>query len=96
MSTDITTPQPSVVDPMLNWEVPTPPTDLVFEDGEPLETPRHRIAMNLLICYFVLLPEEAEQQRADQERQRADRAEQEKVKLLERLRGGIDPQEFLN
>jgi Uma2 family endonuclease len=26
-----------------------PPTDLIFDDGEPLETNRHRIAMNVLI-----------------------------------------------
>ncbi|MCT7948838.1 Uma2 family endonuclease [Ancylothrix sp. C2] len=26
-----------------------PPTDLIFDDGEPLESNRHRIAMNLLI-----------------------------------------------
>jgi Uma2 family endonuclease len=26
-----------------------PPTDLIFDDGEPLETKRHRIAMNVLI-----------------------------------------------
>jgi len=31
------------------WEAPTPPTDLIFDDGEPLETNRHRIAMNVLI-----------------------------------------------
>jgi len=31
------------------WEPPAPPTDLVFDDGEPLETNRHRIAMNVLI-----------------------------------------------
>ncbi len=31
------------------WEAPTPPTDLIFDDGEPLETHRHRIAMNVLI-----------------------------------------------
>ncbi len=31
------------------WELPAPPTDLVFDDGEPLETNRHRIAMNVLI-----------------------------------------------
>ncbi len=30
------------------WE-PSPPTDLIFDDGEPLETNRHRIAMNVLI-----------------------------------------------
>jgi Uma2 family endonuclease len=27
-----------------------PPTDLIFDDGEPLETHRHRIAMNVLIA----------------------------------------------
>ncbi|MEB3827098.1 Uma2 family endonuclease [Phormidium sp. CCY1219] len=27
-----------------------PPTDLIFDDGEPLESNRHRIAMNLLIA----------------------------------------------
>lgn len=32
-----------------DWENPTPPTDLIFDDGEPLESNRHRIAMNLLI-----------------------------------------------
>ncbi|NJN20838.1 MAG: hypothetical protein HC812_06155 [Leptolyngbya sp. RL_3_1] len=31
------------------WEVPEPPTDLIFDDGVPLESNRHRIAMNLLI-----------------------------------------------
>ncbi|MGC1394974.1 MAG: Uma2 family endonuclease [Coleofasciculaceae cyanobacterium] len=31
------------------WEPPMPPTDLIFDDGEPLETNRHRVAMNLLI-----------------------------------------------
>lgn len=31
------------------WEPPMPPTDLIFDDGEPLETNRHRIAMNALI-----------------------------------------------
>lgn len=31
------------------WEHPTPPTDLIFDDGEPLESNRHRIAMNVLI-----------------------------------------------
>ncbi|MBV8883732.1 MAG: Uma2 family endonuclease [Chroococcidiopsidaceae cyanobacterium CP_BM_RX_35] len=30
-------------------EIPEPPTNLVFDDGEPLETNRHRIAMNVLI-----------------------------------------------
>lgn len=32
-----------------DWEHPSPPTDLVFDDGEPLESNRHRIAMNVLI-----------------------------------------------
>ena len=31
------------------WTAPEPPSDLVFDDGEPLETNRHRIAMNVLI-----------------------------------------------
>ncbi len=32
-----------------DWEPPIPPTDLIFDDGEPLESNRHRIAMNVLI-----------------------------------------------
>lgn len=31
------------------WEVNQPPSDLIFDDGEPLESNRHRIAMNTLI-----------------------------------------------
>jgi len=31
------------------WQPPAPPTDLIFDDGEPLESNRHRIAMNVLI-----------------------------------------------
>jgi Uma2 family endonuclease len=31
------------------WQPSMPPDDLIFDDGEPLETNRHRIAMNLLI-----------------------------------------------
>ena len=31
------------------WEAPSPPTDLIFDDGVPLESNRHRIAMNVLI-----------------------------------------------
>ncbi len=30
-------------------EAPTPPVDLIFDDGEPLESNRHRIGMNVLI-----------------------------------------------
>jgi Uma2 family endonuclease len=32
-----------------DWEAPSPPTDLIFDDGVPLESNRHRIAMNVLI-----------------------------------------------
>lgn len=35
--------------PVLEWEPPIPPTDLIFDDSEPLESNRHRIAMNVLI-----------------------------------------------
>ena len=31
------------------WEPPSPPTGLIFDDGVPLESNRHRIAMNVLI-----------------------------------------------
>ncbi|MDZ4877374.1 MAG: hypothetical protein CLLPBCKN_006809 [Chroococcidiopsis cubana SAG 39.79] len=34
---------------VVDWSAPEPPSDLVFDDGEPLETNRHRIAMNVLI-----------------------------------------------
>lgn len=34
---------------LLGWEPPLPPTDLIFDDGEPLESDRHCIAMNRLI-----------------------------------------------
>jgi Uma2 family endonuclease len=36
-------------DSTLEWQPPSPPTDLIFDDGEPLETNRHRTAMNVLI-----------------------------------------------
>jgi len=32
-----------------DWVPSPPPTDLIFDDGEPLESNRHRIAMNVLI-----------------------------------------------
>ena len=32
-----------------DFEIPHPPTDLVFDDGEPWESNRHRIAMNVLV-----------------------------------------------
>ncbi|ACK72686.1 protein of unknown function DUF820 [Gloeothece citriformis PCC 7424] len=31
------------------WDPPMPPTDLIFDDGEPLESNRHRIGINVLI-----------------------------------------------
>ncbi|MEB3357536.1 MAG: Uma2 family endonuclease [Synechococcales bacterium] len=34
---------------LLDWQPSPPPTNLIFDDGEPLETNRHRIAMNVLI-----------------------------------------------
>ncbi|MEM8639241.1 MAG: Uma2 family endonuclease [Cyanobacteria bacterium P01_G01_bin.54] len=42
------------------WVPELPPTDLVFEDGVPLESNRHRLAMNLLIesVYSALKPRE--------------------------------------
>jgi len=48
MSTDATT-EPEMWAQIAPQEIPTPPTDLVFDDGESLETNRHRIAMNVLI-----------------------------------------------
>jgi len=40
----------TVLDPAVtDWEPTPPPTDLIFDDGEPLETNRHRTAMNTLI-----------------------------------------------
>jgi Uma2 family endonuclease len=32
-----------------SWNPPSPPTDLIFDDGESLETNQHRVAMNVLI-----------------------------------------------
>lgn len=34
---------------MVGWKPSMPPTDLIFDDGEPLESNRHRIAINVLI-----------------------------------------------
>lgn len=49
MSTEIATEHEMLSAKVVAWELPTPPTDLVFDDGEPLETNRHRIAMNVVI-----------------------------------------------
>jgi Uma2 family endonuclease len=42
-----------------DWTPPQPPTDLIFDDGIPLETNQHRVAMNVLIRSY-------QQYRADQ------------------------------
>jgi len=44
-ATSETIPQTTVLD----WEPPMLPSDLIFDDGEPLESNPHRIAMNVLI-----------------------------------------------
>jgi Uma2 family endonuclease len=52
MATDPTLEQPPTDLPtaeLYDWEHPKPPTNLIFDDGEPLESNRHRIAMNVLI-----------------------------------------------
>jgi Uma2 family endonuclease len=42
-----------------SWNPPLPPTNLIFDDGESLETTQHRVAMNVLIRSY-------QQYRADQ------------------------------
>ena len=49
MSIEATTGQTNQTWETGDWEPPMPPTDLIFDDGEPLESNRHRIAMNTLI-----------------------------------------------
>ena len=49
MSIETKTEQDVLLDEGAIWEPPSPPTDLIFDDGEPLESNRHRIAMNVLI-----------------------------------------------
>jgi Uma2 family endonuclease len=49
MTTNITENQSFSASPVPDWEPTPPPTDLIFDDGEPLESNRHRIAMNVLI-----------------------------------------------
>ena len=36
-----------------DWDPPMPPSDLIYDDGEPLESNNHRIAMNALIRSLV-------------------------------------------
>jgi Uma2 family endonuclease len=47
---EISTEQTSIEAKFRGQGIPMPPSDLIFDDGEPLESPRHRIAMNLLVC----------------------------------------------
>ncbi|MGD2183228.1 Uma2 family endonuclease [Lusitaniella coriacea] len=50
MSVELTREQsPQTTPTEAEWTPPLPPTDLIFDDGEPLESNRHRIAMNVLI-----------------------------------------------
>jgi Uma2 family endonuclease len=50
MSAELTqNPQPQAAE-VDEWTPPMPPTDLIFDDGEPLESNRHRIGMNVLIA----------------------------------------------
>ncbi|NET58476.1 MAG: Uma2 family endonuclease [Symploca sp. SIO2E6] len=42
-------PSPQTLDIEEEWTPTLPPTDLIFDDGEALESNRHRIAMNVLI-----------------------------------------------
>ena len=48
MSIETTPEQKPQAAATLDWWIP-PPTDLIFDDGEPMESNRHRIAMNVLI-----------------------------------------------
>ena len=49
MSVEVTTGTSPQNADVLDGEPPMPPTDLIFDDGKPLESNRHRIAMNVLI-----------------------------------------------
>ncbi len=48
LTTDLTT-ESTQTSAIADWQPPEPPTDLIFDDGIPLENYRHRLAMNLLI-----------------------------------------------
>ncbi len=49
MSIEITTEPELLSESDAIWEPPAPPDNLIFDDGEPLSSNRHRIAMNVLI-----------------------------------------------
>jgi Uma2 family endonuclease len=57
MSAEITSEQALPPWEIHDWVTP-PPTDLIFDDGEPLETNRHRIAMNVLIDSALSAPKD--------------------------------------
>ena len=50
MSVQLIDEQPPQTQPEEKEVIPLPPTDLPYDDGEPLESNRHRIAMNVLIA----------------------------------------------
>ncbi|GAC1479050.1 MAG: Uma2 family endonuclease [Chamaesiphon sp.] len=43
------------LNPVVDWQRSLPPTHLVFDDGEPMESNRHRIAMNVLIRSMLVI-----------------------------------------
>ena len=50
MSTEVSKETISQTGEEWDWENPLmPPTDLIFDDGEPEDSNHHRIAMNVLI-----------------------------------------------
>ncbi|MDY6782210.1 MAG: Uma2 family endonuclease [Cyanobacteriota bacterium] len=49
MSVELAQEQSPNLEERNEWIPPMPPTDLIFDDGEPLESNRHRIAINVAI-----------------------------------------------
>ncbi|MDJ1184472.1 Uma2 family endonuclease [Roseofilum casamattae] len=49
MSAQLIDEKPPQIEAIAEEVIPLPPTDLPYDDGEPLESNRHRIAMNVLI-----------------------------------------------
>ncbi len=60
MSPEILLENPDLELTQEEWERLQPPTDLIFDDGEPMESNRHRLAMNVLIrsVYAILAERE--------------------------------------
>lgn len=50
MAAELTQDPQLILPAAVDFEIPHPPKDLIFDDGEPLESSRHRIAMNALIA----------------------------------------------